>query len=111
MSTCPQVGSMLNEGIWNVQKKAWEGGDVTYTREGDEAHYTALLLGTPSLQAAGCSMQPILRLTRASVVLRILHLTMAMGRLLGEFFDQEAREVAPSVCQELQVLLSERRAT
>ena len=53
MSTCPQVGSMLNEGIWNAQKKAWEGG-IPRTREGDEAHYTAFLLGTLSVQAAGC---------------------------------------------------------
>ena len=108
VSICPQGGSIFNEGIWNAQKKAWEGGHIPHTREGDEAHSTAFLLGAPSLQAAGCSMQPILRLARASVVLCILHL--AMGRLLGEFVDQEAREVAPSVCQELQVLLSERRA-
>ena len=54
-------------------------------------------------------MQQILRLACACVVLFILHLTMAMGRLLGEFVDREVREVAPLVCQELQVLLSERR--
>ena len=42
--------------------------------EGDEAHYTAFLLGTPSLQAAGCSTQRILQLPRASVVLCIVHL-------------------------------------
>ena len=37
--------------------------------EGDEAHYTAFLLGAPSLQAAGCSMQRILKLPPAWVVL------------------------------------------
>ena len=35
---------------------------------------------------------------------------MAMGRLLGEFVDREARAVTPSLRQDLQVLLSERRA-
>ena len=25
MFTCPRLGSMFNEGIWNVQTKAWEG--------------------------------------------------------------------------------------
>ena len=35
---------------------------------------------------------------------------MAMGRLLGEFVDQEARSVALALRQDLQVLLSERRA-
>ena len=35
---------------------------------------------------------------------------MAMGRLLGEFVDREARAVTPALRQELQVLPSERRA-
>ena len=47
---------------------------------------------------------------RAWGVLSILHLTMAMGRLLGEFVDQEARAATPSLRQDLQVLLLERRA-
>ena len=78
--------------------------------EGDEANYTAFLLGTPSLQAAGCSLQPIVKLPRARFLLCILHLTTAMGSLLGEFVDREARSVTPALCQDLQVLLSERRA-
>ena len=28
-STCPQVGSMFNEGIWNAQTKTWEGSAPT----------------------------------------------------------------------------------
>ena len=110
VSTCPQVGSMFNEGIWNAQTKTWEGSAIPRTMEGDEAHYTAFLLGTPSLQAAGCSTQRILKLPRAWVVLCILQLTMAMGRLLGEFVDRGARLVTPALRQDLQVLLSERRA-
>ena len=78
--------------------------------EGDEANYTAFLLGTPYLQAAGCSTQPNWKLPRAWVVFCILHLTMAMGRLLAEFVDREARLVTPALRPDLQVLLSERRA-
>ena len=110
MSTCPQVGSMFNEGIWNARTKTWEGSAIPRTMEGDEAHYTAFLLETPSLQAAGCTMQRILQLPHAWVVLCILHLTMAMGRLLGEFVDREARGVTLSLRQDPQSLLSERRA-
>ena len=55
VSTCPEVGSMFNVGIWNAPTKTWEGSAIPWTMEGDEAHYTAFLLGTPSLQAAGCS--------------------------------------------------------
>ena len=110
VSKCPQVGSMIDEEIWNVQKMAWEGRDIPRTREGGEAHYTTFLLGTPSLQAAGCNMQPILCVRRACIVLCILHLAMAMGRLLREFNDLEARAVSPPVRQDVQVLLSERQA-
>ena len=65
VSTCPQVGSMFSEGIRNTQTKTWEGSAILRTMEGDGVHYTAFLLGTPSLQAAGCSMQRILKLPRA----------------------------------------------
>ena len=91
-------------------KKTWEGSAIPRTMERDKAHYTAFLLGTPCLQATGCSTQRILKLPRAWVVLCILHLTTAMGRLLGEFVDREARAVTPALRQDLQVLLSYRRA-
>ena len=55
-------------------------------------------------------MQPILRLPRASIVLCILSLDHGYGLFAREFVDREVREVAPSVRQELQVLVSERRA-
>ena len=41
VSTCPQVGSMFDEGIWSAQKKTWEGSAIPRTMGGDEAHYTA----------------------------------------------------------------------
>ena len=94
VSTCPQVGSMFNDGMGNALKKTWKGSAIPQIMEGDEAHYTAFLQ-TPSLQAAGCSTQRIWQLPRARVVLCILHSTMAMGRLLGEFVDREARAVTP----------------
>ena len=49
-------------------------------------------------------------LPRAWVVLCILHLTMAMGRFLGEFVNREARSVTPALRQDLQIVLSGRRA-
>ena len=110
MSTCPKVGSMFNEGIWNTQTKTWEGCAIPRTIEGDEANYAAFRLRTPSLQDARRSFQPIVQLPRAWVVLCILHLTLAMGRFLGECVDREAREVTSSLHQDMQVLLSERRA-
>ena len=109
VSTC-HVGPILNEGIWSAQKKTLEGSGIPQTMEGDEAQYTAFLLGTPSLQAASCSTQQILKLPRAWVVLCILHLTRVMGRLLRQFVDWGARAVTPALHQDLQVLMSKRRA-
>ena len=47
VSTCPQVGSMFNDGMSNAQTKTWEGSAIPGTTEGYEAHYTAFLLGMP----------------------------------------------------------------
>ena len=101
----PSIGLHVQRREMEAQKKAWQARCIPRTREGNEAHDTAFLLGIPSLQAAGCSMQPILRLARVCVVLCIRHLTLAVGRLLGEFVDREAREVAPLVREEQHVLL------
>ena len=76
--------------------------------EGDEAHYTAFHLSTPSLQAAACSIQPFFKTLHAPIVFCILQFTMAMGRLLRDFIDPDARGFTPSLRQDLHVLLSDR---
>ena len=81
------------------KRRLIKGSAIRRTMEGDEANYTAFLLGTPSLQAAGCCTQRILKMPRAWVVLCILHLTMAMGRVLGKFVDRKARSVTPALRQ------------
>ena len=88
----PPSGLHVQRGDLERATKAWEGSAIPRTIEGDEAHYTAFLLGTPSSQGAGCSVQRTLKLPHAWVLLCILHLTMAMGRLLEEFVAREARE-------------------
>ena len=110
VSKCSQVGSRINEGICHARTKTREGSAIPRTMEGDEAHYMAFLLGTPSLQAASCSMQRILKLPRAWVNFCILQLTMATNRFWGEFVNREARGATPSLRQDLQVLLSKMRA-
>ena len=57
-----------------------------------------------------CKQGRILQSPRAWVVLCILHVAIAIGRLLGEFVNREARGITPSLPQDLQVLLLERRA-
>ena len=60
-------------------------------------NYTDFLLGKPSLQAADCSTQHILKLPRAWLVLCILHFTMDMRCLSGEFVDRETKSVTPGL--------------
>ena len=65
LSTCPQMGSISNQGIWNAQTKTWEGSAILRTMEGDGA------LGEPSLKAASCSTQHILGI--ATCLGRLVH--------------------------------------
>ena len=101
----PPSGLQFHPGVWNTQGKSCEGSAIPRTMDCAEARYTAFVLGAPFLQADRCTMQRILKLPSASAVLCILHLMMAMGQLLGDFVEREARGVTPSLAQDLQVLL------
>ena len=81
VSTCPQVGSMFNEGIWDALKKGLGGGDIPPTRAADEARCGGFILWAPSWQAANCIMCPILCLARASVCLVHFRLDHGYGSL------------------------------
>ena len=81
ITPAPQVGSLYNEGIWDSDAAVWRGKDVVRTTESDHAQRTSFLLGTPSLKAAGCSVEPVVGIARCRVVMCILHCCMAMGRL------------------------------
>ena len=81
ITPAPQVGSLYNEGIWDSDAAVWRGKDVVRTTESDHAQRTSFLLGTPSLKAAGCSVEPVVVIARCRVVMCILHCCMAMGRL------------------------------
>ena len=68
VSTLPEVGPMFNQGIRKKEKITWGANAMLCTMEGDEAHYTAFLPGTPSLQAASRSMHPVWKLPSGWVV-------------------------------------------
>ena len=77
VSTCPRVGSMFNEGIWNAQKKTWEGSAFPRTMEGDEANYSAFLLGTPSF--ASRWLQDAVDFEIATCLGRLVHFALDNG--------------------------------
>ena len=51
------------------------------TTQSDHEQRTSFLLGTPSLKAAGYSVDPVVVIARYRVVMCILHCCMALGRL------------------------------
>ena len=55
--------------------------DAVRTTESDHEHWTSFLLGTMSLKAAGCSVDPVVVMARCWVVMCILHCCMALGRM------------------------------
>ena len=56
------------------------GKYVVRTTELDHEQRTSLLFGTPSLKAAGCSLDPVVVIVRCRVVMWISHYCMALGR-------------------------------
>ena len=81
ITPAPQVGSLYNEGIWDSDTAVRRGKDVVRTTESDHAQRTSFLMGTPSLKAAGFSVEPVVVIARCRVVMCILHCCMVMGRL------------------------------
>ena len=92
ITPAPRVGSLYNEGIWDSDAAVWRGKDVLRTTESDHAQRTSFLLGTPSLKAAGCSVEPVVVIVRCRVVMCILHCCMAMGRLQMTNIERLAAE-------------------
>ena len=113
ITPAPQVGSLYNEGIWDSDAAVWRGKDVVRTTESDHARQTSFLLGTPSLKAAGCSVEPVVVIARCRVVMCILHYCMALGRLQMTNIEQLAAERLAGggevSCAAIQAVLHEHR--
>ena len=92
VSTCPQVASVFNEGV--LRDGEWVGADTKRTLERQKEHWLRFLDGGTSLSCAGCSTEPLLRVEVTHICLCILHLCMAMGRLLAEFTQTTAAALA-----------------
>ena len=82
-SIASQVGSIHNEAVLRNMGKnhRWVGGERRRTVERQKAHYEAFLAGAKSLDVAGCSTKPLLRISPRRVVESILQLAMAIGRI------------------------------
>ena len=81
ISPAPQFGSLYNEAIWDSDARVWMGKDVVRTTRTHHEQQTSFLLGTPSLKAVDCPVEPVVVIARCRVVMCILHRCMALGRL------------------------------
>ena len=113
ISPAPQVGSLYNEATWDCDARVWMGKDVVWTFESDHEQRTSFLLGTPSLKAAGCSVDPVVVIARCRVVMCILLCCMALGRLQMANIEQLANDrLSPGdqvICAAIQATLHEHR--
>ena len=93
VSTASQVGSIHNEAVLRGtgKNRRWEGAGQRRTEERQAAHYEAFVAGAKSLDVAGCSTKPLLRISHRRVVECILHLAMAMGRIQAAWVQLQAK--------------------
>ena len=98
ISPAPQVGSLYNVAISDSDARVWMGKDVVRATESDHEQGKFVLLGTPSLKAARCSVDPVVVIAGYRVVMCILHCCMALGQLQMANIEQLANdELAPVI--------------
>ena len=108
ISTSPQVPSIYDEGILVFgEPTTVSGQDVERSAESDAAQHARYVAGTRSLLCAGCVGVPLLVLCRWRVVICVLHMTMAFGRLVCAFINEAAPDVGTPERRALQKVLDD----
>ena len=105
ISVAPQVGSIFNQAVWDNTAKWWHGVDVGRTTESDAANRRRYRVTGRSLDAAGCTAEPLLVIAGNQVFLCNLHCCMAMGRLFVAFLEAQEANHLPKVPGEVQKFL------
>ena len=103
ISTASQVGSLHNEAVRVAGE--WVGAGQRRTLQRQAAHLKRHTEGARCCEVAGCTTKPLLLLAFACIVECILHLAMAMGRLLATWVQAEGQKVPPTTRGRLQAVL------
>ena len=85
----PRVGSILNEAMRDDTAKRWNGVVAGRITRSDANNHRRYLVTRKSLDAAGCTGEPLLVIARNRVFLCLLHCCMAFGRLFVSFLEAE----------------------
>ena len=105
ISEAPQVGSIFNEGVHDNTAKRWNGVAARRTTRSDANNHRCYVVTRKSLDAAGCTGEPLLVIARNLVFLCILHCCMAFGRLFVAILEAQVGNHPPEVVAEVQKIL------
>ena len=111
VSVASQVGSIHIEAVLRStgKNRRWVGGEQRRTEERQKAHHEAFLAGAKSLDVAGCSTKPLLRMSPRRVVECILHLAMAIRRIRAAWVRLQAKALALEDRASLQEVLRQHK--
>ena len=102
ISVAPQVESIFNEAVRDNTAKQWNGIGARRTTQSDANNHRRYLMTRKSLDAAGCTGEPLLVIARNRVFLCILHCCMAFGGLFVAFLEAQVENHPPEVAGEVQ---------
>ena len=88
-SVAPQVGSIFNQAVRDNMAKRWNGVADRRTTESDATNHRRYRVTGKSLDAAGCTGEPLLVIAKTRVFLFILHCCIAFGRLFLPLLEAE----------------------
>ena len=89
--------------------KRWNGVASRRTTQSDVNNYRRYLVTRKSLDAVGCTREPLLVIARNRVFLCILHCCMAFGRLFVAFLEAQVGNHPPEFAGEVQKILYRNR--
>ena len=76
VTVAPQVGSFLNEGVWDSVGRHWVGQNVRRTLDRNREHFRQFCAGGRSLAVAGCSTSSVLHIPPEQLVNCLLNMMM-----------------------------------
>ena len=109
ISVAPQVGSIFNQAVRDNTAKRKNDVAARKTTELDATNHRRYRVSGKSLDAAGCTGEPLLVIARNRVFLCILHYCMAFGRLFMAFVEAHVGNDPPEVAGEVHKILYRNR--
>ena len=109
ISVAPQVGSIFKEAVRDNTAKRWNGVAARRRTPSDAKNHRRYLVTRKSLDAAGCTGEPLLLIATNRVFLCISHCCMAFGRLFVAFLEAQVGNHSPEVAGEVHKILYRNR--